>query len=45
MCLPASKSHPFGCNRLVLTHLGDEMLEERDSLIGIVAEDGMVLEI
>jgi ribonuclease BN (tRNA processing enzyme) len=35
----------LGCNKLVLTHLGEELLQQRDSLIGIVAEDGMVLEI
>jgi len=35
----------LGCNKVVLTHLDEEMLKPRDSLTGIVAEDGMVLEI
>jgi len=35
----------LNCKKLVLTHLGEEMLAQRSSLSGIVAEDGMVLEI
>jgi ribonuclease BN (tRNA processing enzyme) len=33
------------CKQLVLTHLGEEMLEQRGLLIGIVADDGMVLDV
>ena len=42
--LHANRSR-LGCNKVVLTHLDEEMLKPRDSLAGIVAEDGMVLEI
>jgi ribonuclease BN (tRNA processing enzyme) len=33
------------CKKLVLTHLGDAMLDRRHQLPAIVAEDGMVIEI
>ena len=33
------------CKKLVLTHLGDDMLARREQLASIVAEDGMVIEI
>lgn len=33
------------CKKLVLTHLGEEMLERRHQLAAIVAEDGMMIEI
>jgi ribonuclease BN (tRNA processing enzyme) len=33
------------CKRLVLTHLGEEMLARRNELAAICAEDGMVIEI
>ncbi len=33
------------CKRLVLTHLGEEMLARRNQLGGIYADDGMVIEI
>lgn len=33
------------CKRLVLTHLGEEMLSHRKEIAALIAEDGMVLEI
>jgi hypothetical protein len=36
-CTPTA---PLGCDNLVLTHHGDDTLQQRDSLIGIVADDG-----
>jgi ribonuclease BN (tRNA processing enzyme) len=33
------------CKRLVLTHLGDEMLARRNELAAVSADDGMVIEI
>lgn len=35
----------LGCRQMVLTHMGEEMLAHKKDLIGLVAEDGMVLEI
>jgi ribonuclease BN (tRNA processing enzyme) len=35
----------LACKRLVLTHLGEEMLARRHELSAICAEDGMVIEI
>jgi phosphoribosyl 1,2-cyclic phosphodiesterase len=33
------------CRKLVLTHLGEEMLARKKELAVTVAEDGMVIEI
>jgi ribonuclease BN (tRNA processing enzyme) len=33
------------CKKLVLTHMGEQMLERRNELAAILAEDGMVIEI
>jgi ribonuclease BN (tRNA processing enzyme) len=33
------------CKRLVLTHLGDDMLARRNELAAVCADDGMVIEI
>jgi phosphoribosyl 1,2-cyclic phosphodiesterase len=33
------------CRKLVLTHLGEEMLARKNELAVTVAEDGMVIEI
>jgi ribonuclease BN (tRNA processing enzyme) len=35
----------LGCKKLVLTHMGEEMLARRNELAAILAEDGMVIEI
>jgi ribonuclease BN (tRNA processing enzyme) len=35
----------LGCKKLVLTHMGEEMLARRNELAAISAEDGMVIEI
>jgi ribonuclease BN (tRNA processing enzyme) len=35
----------LGCKKLVLTHMGEEMLTRRNELAAISAEDGMVIEI
>jgi ribonuclease BN (tRNA processing enzyme) len=35
----------LGCKKLVLTHMGEEMLARRNELSAISAEDGMVIEI
>lgn len=35
----------FGCRRLVLTHVGREVLAQRDKLVHEVASDGMVVEL
>ena len=35
----------LGCKRIVLTHLGEEMLARRNELAVICAEDGMVLDL
>lgn len=35
----------LGCRRLVLTHLGEEMLSHRNDIAVLAADDGMVLEI
>jgi ribonuclease BN (tRNA processing enzyme) len=35
----------LACKKLVLTHLGDEMLARKNELIALVAEDGMTIEI
>ncbi|HEX2227204.1 MAG TPA: MBL fold metallo-hydrolase [Candidatus Binatia bacterium] len=35
----------FDCRRIVLTHLGEEMLARRSELAAICAEDGMVLDL
>jgi hypothetical protein len=35
----------LGCKRLILTHLGDEMLARSEELDVELAEDGMVLEV
>jgi ribonuclease BN (tRNA processing enzyme) len=41
----AANHHRFGCRRLLLTHVGREMLEHRDEVDLEIAEDGMVVEI
>jgi ribonuclease BN (tRNA processing enzyme) len=33
------------CKRLILTHLGEEMLARRNELTAVCAEDGMVINI
>jgi phosphoribosyl 1,2-cyclic phosphodiesterase len=33
------------CRKLVLTHLGEEMLKRREELEATCAEDGMVIEL
>ena len=33
------------CKKLVLTHMGEEVLERRNDLAAILAEDGMVIEV
>jgi hypothetical protein len=33
------------CKKLVLTHLGDEMLARKQELLVMTAEDGMVLDL
>jgi ribonuclease BN (tRNA processing enzyme) len=35
----------LGCRRILLTHLGEEMLARRNELAAICAEDGMVLDL
>jgi ribonuclease BN (tRNA processing enzyme) len=41
----AANHHRFGCRRLLLTHLGREMLAHREEVELEIAEDGLVVEI
>ena len=41
----AEKRGELGCRRLVITHLGRDMLDRVDELDVEAAEDGMVIEI
>ena len=42
---PAGKTQRLECKKLVLTHLGEEMLQRRKELQATCAEDGMVIEL
>ena len=41
----AENRHRFGCKRMVLTHLGREVLQHRDELTLELAHDGLVVDL
>jgi ribonuclease BN (tRNA processing enzyme) len=41
----ASQTHRFGCKRLLLSHLGREVLERMDEITLECAQDGLVVEV
>jgi ribonuclease BN (tRNA processing enzyme) len=41
----AAQRHRFGCERLVLSHCGREVLAHREDIAEVIASDGLVVDL